>query len=259
MTGSFRRQERVREAGWRPRPCDRLDEGRRLCSESRLVRADLERWTSSLLGRLWERGSRIPLSPDDDPMLVVGAPILEAFMDVGGDVGKRVLTAIACIDRGPLGVVAGGMAAALPATPMPGVVSRVGEVRVRGGFSAYSPRDGEGVFFQVDADGHDAHMVAAFISERLGGIAKHLMLTRVIDPPEPGTSSSDNAGDGPGLRFRDGRPNPRVSPRSHRHRHNRQAAASVCRRRVLGQPSARDSPGDATADRAASADGRLCV
>src|SRR5436190_22245826 len=49
-----------------------------------------------------------PAPMTDDPMLVVGEPTLEAFMGVGGDGGKRVLTAIARIDRGPLRLVARG-------------------------------------------------------------------------------------------------------------------------------------------------------
>jgi hypothetical protein len=95
------------------------------------------------------------------------------------------------------------MAAALPATRMPAWMSEVGEARVTRAFSAYSSGDGEAISLQVDGDGHDAHMVAAVVSEQLGGIAKQLMLMRVIDPLDPRTTASDGDGDGAGLQFRE--------------------------------------------------------
>ena len=136
-------------------------------------------------------------------MLVVGEPILDLFADVGGDGAKRVLTAVARIDRGPLGVVAGAMAGALPATRMPVWMSQVGDARVTRAFSAYSPGDGEAIFLQVDDNRDEAHMVAAFISERRGGIAKQLGVIRVIDLLDPQTPGSDGADDGLRLQFRE--------------------------------------------------------
>jgi hypothetical protein len=183
MTNSSRPPSYGRQPQGRRLPLDRLEQARRLCRHAAAFACafDLERWTSSLLGRFWERRWRIPHSEDDDPMLVVCKPILDAFAAVGGGEGKRALTAVARLDRGRLGVVAGELAAALPAARMPAWLAHVGEARVTRAFSAYSSGDGEAVFLRVDGDGHDGHMVAAFISEQLGGIAKHLLLSRIID------------------------------------------------------------------------------
>ena len=110
-------------------------------------------------------------------MFVVGKPILDACFSIGGRRGKTVLTAVAQMDRGQLGVVAGALAAALPKPRMPDWIANVGNATIVRAFSADWPGDGEAVLLQADRVGEDAHMVAAFISEEFGGIAKHLSLT----------------------------------------------------------------------------------
>ena len=52
-------------------------------------------------------------------MLVVGKPLLDACVCIGGSKGKTVLSAIAQIDRGQLGVVAGILADAIPTGARP--------------------------------------------------------------------------------------------------------------------------------------------
>ena len=163
----------------------RIDQVRRLCRDATKIDRpfDLERWISFALGRVWERRGRLPDLPDEDLMLVVGKPLLDACICVGGSKGKTVLRAVAQIDRGQLGVVAGILADAIPKARVPPWMARVGEpTTMARAFSASGPGDEEAVLLQTDRTGIDAHMIAAFISGELGGIAKHLSVLRVIDP-----------------------------------------------------------------------------
>ena len=134
--------------------------------------------------------------PDDDPMLVLGTGLLDAILEVGGREGKTVLTAVGQVDRGPLGRAARARAACLPADPIPDWMPQVGNAKIVRAFASHSPGDGEALLLEAERAGEDSHMVAAFISELLGGIAKHLGLIRAIDPSDP--ANCDPGGDAAG-------------------------------------------------------------
>ena len=163
----------------------RLDQVRRLCRDATKIDRpfDLERWISFVLGRVWLRRGRLPDLPDEDLMFVVGKPLLDACVGIGGSKGKTFLSAVAQIDRGQLGVVAGVLAGAIPKARVPPWMARVGEpTTITRAFSASGPGEEEAVLLETDRTGVDAHMIAAFIAGDLGGIVKHLNVLRVIDP-----------------------------------------------------------------------------
>jgi hypothetical protein len=175
-----------------------------LCSEAASLDTPLvvEQWTSCLLGRVWQRRSLVPENRGLDPMFFLGRPILESFADVGGDGAKTVLTAVAQIDGGPLGSLARELADALTHATTPDWVGQVGTATIVRAFSDRVRGDGEALFLETDRVGESAHMVAVFIDARLGGMAKHLSLTRPFDPLNlPGESV-----DGGSFRFKEVNP-----------------------------------------------------
>jgi hypothetical protein len=92
------------------------------------------------------------------------------------------LTAVAQMDRGPLGLLAGEMASALTDTTTPEWVAQVGSARIVEAFA--TPGSGlEEALLIVPDRTTEPHMVAVFITER--GIAKHLSVTRLFDPRHP--------------------------------------------------------------------------
>ena len=181
----------------------RLDQVRRLCRDAAKIDRpfDLERWISFVLGRVWLRRGRLPDLPDEDLMFVVGKPLLDACVGIGGSKGKTFLSAVAQIDRGQLGIVAGVLAGAIPKARVPPWMARVGEpTAITRAFSASGPGDEEAVLLQTDRTGAEAHMIAAFISGELGGIAKHLGLLRVIDPLDEDAPDVTASGSGRSIR-----------------------------------------------------------
>ncbi len=162
----------------------RIDRVRCLCRDAvRIDRPfDLERWTSGVLGRVWLRRAPLPDLPRDDLMFVVGKPILDACVTIGGTRGKTVLAAIAQMDRGQLGIVARVLADSVPNARTPRWMPEVGNASITRAFCANSPGDGEAVLLQAERGRNDEHMIAAFISERLGGSVRWFQLLRVIDP-----------------------------------------------------------------------------
>jgi hypothetical protein len=185
MTSSVPSGADVDQADRLPFHAVRVDQLRSLCRDA--IKIDrpfiLERWISGVLGRVWERRAPLPDLPDEDLMFVVGKPLLDACVCIGGAKGKTFLSAVAQIDRGPLGLVAGVLADAIPKARVPPWMARVGEpTTITRAFSAAGAGEEEAVLLQTDRTGVDAHMVAAFISGELGGIAKHLSVLRVIDP-----------------------------------------------------------------------------
>jgi hypothetical protein len=152
---------------------------------------ELERWTSSLLGRVWEGRHRVDRACGVDPMLVRGAPILKSFAEVGGRGARTVLTAVARLDRGALGALAREMAASLADAPIPEWVELVGTATIVKAFATGAPGDGEALLLEVEQLGDMPHMVAVFIAEYCGGIAKQLALMRLIDPTDRFTAPSE--------------------------------------------------------------------
>lgn len=134
-----------------------------------------------LLGRAWAHRGRGPQPRCADPMLAAGMPVLDAFADVGGGGARTALVALGRLDRGELGCLALKLAAGME-EPIPNWVSEVGTAAVVRAFSAESPGDGETLLLEAEPGQGTAHMLVVFIDARLGGIAKHLGLTRVIDP-----------------------------------------------------------------------------
>jgi hypothetical protein len=144
---------------------------------------NLERWTSSLLGRVWERRHFVTEACDTEvAMLALGERILESFAKRGGREAKIALTAVAQIDRGPLGLLAGEHATSLMSARIPNWVAQVGTARIVKAYGTPSPGPEEGLLLVPDQPA-EPHMVAVFITER--GIAKHLSLTQLFDPTDP--------------------------------------------------------------------------
>lgn len=168
-------------------PSERARAARLLCRQASSIDDPLalERFVSSLLGRLWERCEMVPDSGGVDPMRVLGEPIVDSVVEAGGLGGKLFLTALAQIERGALGLLAAERAASIPEVPVPDWVTQVGTASIVRAFSTYSPGDGEALMLASRTVGGTDHMVAVFIADRLGGIAKHLWLTRLFDPSDP--------------------------------------------------------------------------
>jgi hypothetical protein len=168
-------------------PAERTRVARQLCRHAALLDDPLalERWISSLLGRMWERRHRVPEYGGADPMRVLGEPILESVVQVGGPGAPLILRGVAQIDRGPLGLLASELAASLDDVAVPDWIEEVGAATIVQAFATCAPGDGEALMLASEPVGETDHMVAVFISDRLGGIAKHLSLTKLFDPSDP--------------------------------------------------------------------------
>ena len=70
----------------------------------------------------------------------------------------------------------------MPGTPGEDWVEQVGTARIVRALSSASARAGEALLLEAEPVAGTAHMLAVFIDDQLGGIAKHLALTRRIDP-----------------------------------------------------------------------------
>ncbi len=185
MTSSVPSGADADEADRLPFHAVRRDQLRRLCRDATKIDRPfvLERWISGVLGRVWARRGPLPDLPAEDLMLVAGKPLLDACVCIGGVKGKTFLSAVAQIDRGQLGIVAGVLVGAIPRARVAPWMGQVGEpATITRAFSASGPEEEEAVLLQTDRTGVDAHMVAAFISGELGGIVKHLNVLRVVDP-----------------------------------------------------------------------------
>jgi hypothetical protein len=99
-----------------------------------------------------------------------------------------------------LGLLASELATSVADAAVPDWIEKVGAARIVQAFSAHAPGDGEALMLASEPVGETDHMLAVFISNRLGGIAKHLSLTKLFDPSDP--ASHRDAGNGRPLRFR---------------------------------------------------------
>ena len=194
-----RSQHRQPDAG--PRPSNgtastRARVARDLCMEAAAQGGafELERWTSILLGRIWDRRGLALGHRSGDPMLAVGKPILESIVDVGGAPARTALAAVGRLDRGGLGRTASRLAQTIDAS-IPSWIAEVGAASVVRAFTNHSPGDGEGFFLESEPVHGTAHMLAVFVDSRLGGIAKHLGVTRILGESdfagEVGTAGGD--------------------------------------------------------------------
>ena len=127
-------------------------------------------------------------------MLRAGEPILDSLVEVGTASAKTTLAAVGQLDHGLLGHCARRLAAALDGSP-PGWLEEMGAARIERAFSDCRPRDGEALLLEARPPSGEPHMLAVFIDARMGGIAKHVDLMRVIDPAAlPGSDDADRTG-----------------------------------------------------------------
>src|SRR4051794_33022178 len=110
----------------------------------------LERWTSSLLGRVWQRRRFGQDDESVDPMLFHGAPLLEGFAELGGDEAVPILAAIERLDRGPLGALARKLRNPISGPSPPQWIDQVGTTRIARAFAVRVPGDGEALLLEAD-------------------------------------------------------------------------------------------------------------
>ena len=145
---------------------------------------DVELWASHMLGAMWEERMGLPLDEWDDYALTYGAPLVEAIADTGAPGARAALTALAAVDDGELGMLAGKLAVALPKLDCdPSWLSCVGETTVT---SAAAMRenvfdDGFTVFLAARHATGDSHALGVYIDNNLGVMAKDIVLTDSID------------------------------------------------------------------------------
>ena len=164
-------------------PSCQLDVTRRLCRDvaAQTTPLSLEQLISSLLGEIWTH--RWPGADSDgvDAMFRAGQPVLDSLAELGTPAAKATLAAIGQLDRGLLGHCARRLAASLDGTS-PGWLEKMGTAKIDRAFSDHRPREGEALLLEVLPPSGDSHMLAVFITARMGGIAKHLDLVGAMDP-----------------------------------------------------------------------------
>jgi hypothetical protein len=113
----------------------------------------VECWTSSLLGRLWER--RVNLQPTWDSVdwaLARGGPIVKDIAAHGGRGAKLILSAVQRLDPAGLGVLCGELAERLPDDLLPEWAGQIGSARVVRATSACSALDEEVMFLEAGGE-----------------------------------------------------------------------------------------------------------
>jgi hypothetical protein len=155
---------------------------RGLCREALALSSALEMecWISSLLGQLWEQRDQAP-PLELDPAFVLGAPFAEQIARSGIPGARLAMQAIACVERGALGVRCAQLADGLTGEPLPEWARRLCGVRVHRALTAGVPGDGEVLCLEAGGGGREAHTVAAFVDQRQGGIVKHIHVLAAID------------------------------------------------------------------------------
>ncbi len=161
---------------------------RRILQEAeRLTGAlDAELWASRLLGVLWDRRHELPLLESRDYAMIYGRPLVEAIARLGGSGAITALTAIAAVDDGELGGLAGELAGRLAEgqpEPVALWLPEVGEAEIT---AAVVMRevvfdDGFTVFLEARHPGGETHAVGVYIDNNLGVMAKDLLLADSID------------------------------------------------------------------------------
>jgi hypothetical protein len=145
---------------------------------------DVELWASHLLGAMWEERTGLPLDESEDYALIYGRPLAEAMARTPGPGARIALTAIAKVDDGELGVLAGALAKGLPGLESdPSWLPCVGETTI---MSAAVMRedvfdDGFTVFLEARHATGDIHAVGVYVDNNLGMMAKDILLTDSIE------------------------------------------------------------------------------
>jgi hypothetical protein len=140
----------------------------------------LERWASSLLGRMWERTRRDRLQSKQDPGFALGIAMIEAIGLAGGRGAKMALHAIAELDDGSVGWHAEEWAEHIKAD-LPEWTTKVAEAKLIRAASVCRPCEGEMIFVEVEQPAIGLHTLAVFVDDTLGGMAKHLALIQPLD------------------------------------------------------------------------------
>jgi hypothetical protein len=141
----------------------------------------LERWASSFLGRVWERGRRHREDPEHDYGFALGAAMVEAIGDAGGRGARMALLAISRLDDGTLAGHAEEWADSLSHIPVPKWVDSAGEAEVVRAMSISRVGDGAALLIEADQPGCGLHTIAAFIRDQLGGVTSYLGLILPFD------------------------------------------------------------------------------
>ena len=136
---------------------------------------ETECFVSALLGQVWEGRARAPELVGVEPDVILYGRLAQ-------DLAERPSRGARLVTAGIGRLLGGGMAILCDtllegdADPLPAWVSQIGASRVIAASSEISPGGGEAIVLEVRGAGMIDHGVAAFIDERLGGIAKHLGL-----------------------------------------------------------------------------------
>jgi hypothetical protein len=128
--------------------------------------------------------------PPDFPVgweLALGRPIADRFAALGGPNARTALETLARLDRGEFGAYAFELACELSQHELPEHFHDVCRAPVVQAFASSEEGGGEAIFLET----RERHTVAAFIDERLGGIAKRLHIVANLDTwvPTPGRAS----------------------------------------------------------------------
>ncbi len=147
---------------------------------------DAEAWAAHLLGTFREQRHGLPF-PDAvgvDPVLLFGEPLvarLASFSDAGSAI---TLAAIAKLDNGELGVLAGELLTSSRATASaPEWVEQIGESEIVGAavISEAVFDDARTVLLESHHPGGETMAVGVLIDRNLGGLAKDVLLAESIE------------------------------------------------------------------------------
>jgi hypothetical protein len=144
----------------------------------------LERWASSLLGRMWERTRRDRLRSKQDPGFALGIAMIEAIGLAGGRGAKMALHAIAQLDDGSVGWHAEEWSEHIKAE-LPEWITEIGQAKLVRAASVCRPCDGEMIFIEALQPAIGLHTLAVFVDDTRGGMAKHLGLIQPLDSLDP--------------------------------------------------------------------------
>jgi hypothetical protein len=144
---------------------------------------EIESWASWMLGQTWKQRTRIRAFTEVDYMVVMGQPLIGMIAGVGGQRARKALTAIALLDRGPLGRYAGAVALTMPGwKSVPRWLPEIGQARITGAHEA-SLFPGERTFlFDLRRPSGDGYTLLVSVNER--GQAVELDLAEPIEAGE---------------------------------------------------------------------------
>jgi hypothetical protein len=137
-----------------------------------------------MLGAMWEHRTDLPLDEFEDYAFIYGRPLVKAIGRVGGPGARIALAAIAAVDAGELGLVAGALAEeSSTVQPEPSWLPCLGETTIT---SAAVMRedvfdDGFTLWLEAQHATGDTHAIGVYVDNNLGVMAKDLLLADSID------------------------------------------------------------------------------